>query len=92
MLDSELPPEVATKVVHEFLDKQYRETLAQPVGMLGDVSPREAVKTAEGREKTATWLKYLENNSVKQTDRKDPMAIYDFRWMWRELGIENLRH
>lgn len=45
---SELPPEIATKVVHEFLDKQYRETLDEPVGMLGNISPRTAVKTPEG--------------------------------------------
>lgn len=87
----ELPPEIATKVVHEFLDKQYRETLDQPVGMLGNISPREAIKTANGREKAAEWLKYLENRSSSQPDPNDPMATYNFRWIWAELGIENLR-
>jgi hypothetical protein len=87
----ELPPEVAKQVVHDLLDKQYQATLDQPVGMLGNVSPREAVKTAKGREKTAEWLKYLENRSVKQPDPADPMATYDFRWMWSELGIQSLR-
>lgn len=87
----ELPPEIATKVVHEFLDKQYRETLDQPVGMLGNISPREATKTVKGRDKAAEWLKYLENRSSSQPDLNDPMATYDFRWIWAELGIENLR-
>lgn len=87
----ELPPEIATKVVHEFLDKQYRETLDQPVGMLGNISPREAIKTAKGREKAAEWLKYLENRSSSQPDPNNPMVTYDFQWIWAELGIENLR-
>lgn len=88
---SELPPEIATQLVHEFLDKQYRETLDQPVGMLGGISPRHAIKTAKGRQKTAEWLKYLENTSAKQPDPADPMATYSFLWMWTEFGIENLR-
>ncbi|WP_143748522.1 hypothetical protein [Mesorhizobium carmichaelinearum] len=87
----ELPPEIATKVVHEFLDKQYRETLDEPVGMLGNISPRTAVKTPEGQKKAAEWLKYLENRTASQPDPDDPMATYDFRWIWKELGIVNLR-
>lgn len=87
----QLPPEIATKVVHKFLDKQYRETLDQPVGMLGNISPRQAIKTAKGREKAAEWLKYLENSSFSRSDPSDPMATYDFRWIWTDLGIENLR-
>lgn len=39
----------------------------------------------------AEWLKYLENRSSSQRDPCDPMATYDFRWIWAELGIENLR-
>jgi hypothetical protein len=35
---SVVPPEIATKLVHEMLDKSYRETLDQPVGMLGDIT------------------------------------------------------
>jgi hypothetical protein len=88
---SQLPPEIATKAVHEFLDKQYRETLDQPVGMLGNIAPREAVRTASGRQRAAEWLKYLENETAKQGKSDDPMATYDFRWIWSELGIANLR-
>jgi len=32
---SEVPPEIAEQVVYQFMDRQYRETLDQPVGMLG---------------------------------------------------------
>jgi hypothetical protein len=24
-------------------------------------------------------------------DRNDPMATYDFTWLWRELKVEHLR-
>ena len=40
----DIPPEVATPLVHAMLDKQYRATLDEPVGMLGDISPRAAAR------------------------------------------------
>lgn len=88
---SEIPPEIAEQVVHQFMDRQYRETLDQPVGMLGNKTPRQAAKSATGRQKVAEWLKYLENQSAKQANAADPMATYSFEWMWHELGIFDLR-
>lgn len=88
---SEVPPEIAEQVVHQFMDRQYRETLDQPVGMLGNKTPRQAAKSAAGRQKVAEWLKYLENQSASQPDPADPMATYSFEWMWKELGVQDLR-
>lgn len=89
---SEAPPEEVTELVHAMLDQQYRATLDEPVGMLGDISPRAASRTAAGRERVAAWLKHLENRSGSQRDPADPMATYDFSWMWRELGVAYRRH
>ena len=41
--------------------------------MLGDISPHKAAKTAKGRAKIASWLKFLENRTAQQ-DPGDPMA------------------
>ena len=87
----QIPLEVATELVHGVLDKQYRALLDEPVPMLGDRSPRQAARTPAGREKLVAWLKFLENRSGSQVDPTDPMATYDFGWLWRELGLENLR-
>jgi hypothetical protein len=88
---SEVPLEIAEQVVHQFMDRQYRETLDQPVGMLGNKTPRQAAKSAAGRQKVAEWLKYLENQSASHPDPADPMATYSFEWMWNELGVQDLR-
>ena len=87
---SEVPPEVQTKLIYATLDKQYRALLEQPVPMLGNLTPRAAARTKSGREKLAVWLKHLENRS-RQPEATDPMATYDFAWLWRELKVENLR-
>ena len=87
---SGLSPEEERAIVQQSLEAHYRQTLDQPIPLLGNVSPRQAVGTPRGREKVAAWLKMLENNGMRRPD-DDPMAGYDFRWMWAELGIERLR-
>ncbi|MFW8609902.1 hypothetical protein [Rhizobium beringeri] len=87
----DIPPEVATPLVHAMLDKQYRAILDQPVAMLGDITPHAAARTKAGRKKVAEWLKYLEMRSQSGPKPDDPMATYDFSWMWRELKIDDLR-
>ena len=81
---SAVPPEIQTTLVHATLDKQYR-------AMLGNLTvPRAAARTKSGREKLAIWLKHLENRS-RQPEASDPIATYDFAWLWRELKVEDLR-
>ena len=87
-----IPPEVQETLVHEALDQHYRALLDEPTPMLGNVSPRAAARTARGREDLVVWLKHLENRSRQTTDRNDPVATYDFTWMWRELNVDHLRN
>jgi hypothetical protein len=86
----EVPAEIETKLIHATLDKQYRAILDQPVPMLDNLIPRAAARTKSGQEKLAVWLKHLENRS-RQPEATDPMATYDFAWLWRELKVEHLR-
>jgi hypothetical protein len=87
----DIPPEAAEELIHNMMDRHYRETLDQPVEMLGDLTPREAAMTAGGRKKIAEWLKFIDNRSANHPDDAAPMATYDFSWIWRELGVEKLR-
>jgi len=78
-------------IIHETLDRHYRETLDEPVPMLGNKSPRAAVKTKSGRAKVVDWLKMMENQTAKAGESNPAMASYSFDWMWTELGIADLR-
>ncbi len=82
----EIPPEIARQLMQEHLDKHYRETLDAPIPALGGKSPRQVARSAIGRQKVIDWLKLLENRTAKHGD--GPIAEYDFRWMWAELGLE----
>lgn len=85
----EIPPEIARQLMRDHLDKHYRETLDAPIPALGGKSPRQAVRTAAGREKVIDWLKMLENRSSGHGE--GPIAEYDFGWMWGELGLQDHR-
>lgn len=87
----DIPDEVAAQLVHGMLDRQYRALLDKPVPMLDDKTPRQSAGSKAGREQLAEWLKHLENLNGRHTEADDPMATYDFAWMWHELGIEELR-
>lgn len=84
------PPEDAGRIVHESLDTHYRRQIDEPIPLLGDVSPREAATSTEGREKLVAWLKGLENH-MAGFQPPDPMANYDVTWLWDELGVADLR-
>lgn len=85
----EIPPEIARQIMRDHFDKHYRETLDAPIPALGGKSPRQAVRTATGRDKVIDWLKMLENRSAGHGE--GPIAEYDFGWMWAELGLQEHR-
>jgi hypothetical protein len=87
---SGLPADEERRLIHAQLDRHYRQQLDEPLPMLGNVSPRKAAKTAKGRVKIASWLKFLENRAAQQ-DPGNPMADYDLTWLWQELGVADLR-
>lgn len=83
---ADLSPVPPAELVTSVLDEHYRTTLDQPVPALGDLTPREAARQADQRERLIAWLKELESSTARALD----MAYYDFTWMWRELGVDRL--
>lgn len=87
---SGLAPEDERAFIHKSLDDHYGRMLGEPIPALGNATPVKAVKTAKGREKVIAWLKMLENHSAKMP-KDDPMATYDFTWLWEKLGLADQR-
>jgi len=73
------------------MNRHYRAQLDQPIPALGNISPRKAARSKKGRDKLVAWLKLLENQSAKH-EPDDPMASYDFTWMWEEIDVSDLRN
>jgi len=89
-LSSNLSPAEERAVVQATMDRYYVNLLDESVPMLGNMTPRRAAKSAKGRDKLVTWLKLLENSAAKH-EKGSAMAGYDVTWMWKELGLSDLR-
>ena len=87
----DISEEERSAIIHDSLDRHYCDLLDQPIPMLGNKSPRAAVRTAKGRIKVVDWLKTLENHAAKSAGRNAEMANYSFNWLWTELGVVELR-
>jgi hypothetical protein len=89
--DFSVPEDIAIRVVHVAMDQHYREALDLPISALDNQTPRQAAKSAKGRTKVVQWLKQIENRSAQPKKYGDPMANYDFAWLWTELGVSEHR-
>ena len=86
----DMSEEERSAIIHDSLDRHYRNLLDQPIPVLGNKSPRAAVRTAKGRIKVVDWLKTLENHAAKP-GRSAEIANYSFSWLWTVLGVAELR-
>ncbi len=86
----DLSPDEERRIVLARLDQHYRATLGSPVPALGNLSPREAARTAQGRAKVVEWLKLLENHA-SHADPESPIGSHDFAWLWEDLGLSDQR-
>ncbi|GBR06822.1 hypothetical protein AOE01nite_33570 [Acetobacter oeni] len=89
--DLQIPPEEEARIIGQMLERHYRQVLDEPVPALGNVTPREAARTASGCKKVAAWLKDIENTTARTRKNDGAGVAYDFGWMWHELGITMLR-
>lgn len=88
--DVQIPPEEEARILAEVLERHYRKTLDDVVPVLGNMTPRQAVRTAAGRRAVAAWLKQIENTTAGLVRAKGTLP-FSFDWMWDELGIAGLR-
>ncbi|MDG7018873.1 MAG: SEC-C domain-containing protein [Nitrososphaerota archaeon] len=73
--EDEIPPQVERKIEKELFDDYYSEWLRMKVPALGNMTPSEASKTAEGRRKLEELLKMAENEAERSGGKlKPPVA------------------
>ena len=80
--DAQLPKEVEERMVRKFLDRHYATWPDYPLPALDGLTPREAVGTAEGRERVRTLLKSFDHHAARA-----PGPAPDTDRIRRELGL-----
>jgi len=87
----DIDPEIAAKIMEDYLDQHYRNCLDEIIPMLGDKTPRQCASSKKDQAKVIEWLKHLENNEHRRVASQGGKP-YDSRWMWEELNLEKYRH
>ena len=79
----EMDPAVASEVILSFERKHYAEWIDIPVPALGNVTPREAARSVDGRRRLETLL----GEMALMESRGDPETAYDFGGLRKALGL-----
>jgi hypothetical protein len=83
-----LPPEAERQLLEDFYTRHYARWPDTPLPALGGRTPRDAVRTPDGREKVIALLKDFEN--ADERSRRAGKYVYDFSGIKAELGIDSL--
>jgi hypothetical protein len=81
---AEAPPPEAELLLLDFKRRHYAEWLDQAIPALGGLSPREAVRTAQGRGAVDVLLKDMENHEHRAAGQD----AFDFSSLRRELRLD----
>lgn len=83
---SEIPKDVRDRIIKEAFEKHYRGWLDTKIPALDGKTPRQAVKTAKGREQTIEILKTIEN--IEERKRQAGEVYFDVGRLQAELGLD----
>jgi hypothetical protein len=82
-----IPPEVATQIMHDYLRNVYDDWTEKPIPVLGNRTPRVAIKTAKGRREVIELLQTYELNDARRV-RDEGGKPFDFGFLWERLGLK----
>lgn len=81
-----LDAETMSAVMEQFLHSQYANWADEPIPVLGDKTPRQAIKTPAGLERVKGLLREYEDGEAVMA-RRDGRREVSYRFLWDELGI-----
>jgi hypothetical protein len=81
-----LPPELLTELFEQRIRQLYADWADTPVPILGDRTPREAIKTPDGLEQVKFLLHTYEHGEAQQA-RAQQRAPVSYDFLWLSVGI-----
>jgi hypothetical protein len=82
----EIPKEVRDEIVSRAIEEHYNKWPDMELPALDGKTPRQAVKTAKGREQVVELLKFIENGEERK--RRDGDPVFDVARLRAELGLD----
>ena len=81
-----LPPEVIAQAVEQLLRRHYANWCDEPIPLLGDKTPRQAIATPSGLERVKGLLREYEDGERRQNQAQGRPAR-SVQFLWDALGI-----
>jgi len=83
---SPLPPEMLTELIEKKIHQLYANWADEPLPVLNENTPREAITTPEGLAQVKFLLHtYAHAEAQQATDQQRGQVSYDF--LWQSLGL-----
>jgi len=82
----DIPPEVMTTIVHDYLRKHYANWVDEKIPALGDKTPRQAIRSAKGRQAVIDLLESYEHLEARRA-RDVGGQPFDFDFLWEQIGL-----
>jgi len=81
------PLTMTTELMQGILERMYRDWPDEPIPALENRSPRQAMKSPQGRKKVIRLLELYEEGEVEQAREQDRKPA-SFGFLWRALDLE----
>jgi hypothetical protein len=83
---ADVPPELATSAIRQALLRIYADWADEPLPILNERSPREAIVTPAGLERVKGLLRAYQHDENRQAEmqQRDPVS---FQFLWDALGL-----
>ena len=82
-----IPPEMAAELIRNYMGSFYENWSDEPIPALGNKTPREAIRTGEGRRAVIELLKSYEHHEERRV-RDQGGKPFDFGFLWDQLGLK----
>jgi hypothetical protein len=84
--ENDLPMEIQQQLYFQYMQKHYEKWFQDRIPALDGMTPMEAIRTEQGKEKVSELLKLYENG--EERNKKEARPHYDLAWVWGKLGLE----
>jgi len=84
---ADIPPEIASQLIHNYMSNFYAKWAEAIIPVLGNKTPRQAIKTAKGRQAVIDLLKSYEHGEARRVKLQGGEP-FDFGFLWERLGLE----
>ncbi|MBE0501864.1 MAG: DUF2384 domain-containing protein [Desulfuromonadales bacterium] len=83
----DIPPEVMTTIVHDYLRTHYTDWVDEPIPALEYKTPRQAIRSTKGRQAVIELLESYEHLEARRARDQDGQP-FDFGFLWEQLGLQ----